>query len=311
MWSGLQAKLLEEEEIEQEIEQILHHFLVVWCDRDPALYDWLMSWFGNTFSKPQHKNGVAIILNSPEKQIGKSRPIDSFLIPFVFGRQYAMSVSGLTSLTDRFNKQLMNKLLISCEELSVTNDSFHHTFDILKDRITGPTIKIEIKCGPSFIHLDYSNYIFVTNHDFTVKIEHGDARYIALKCNPCYKNNTSYFDRLMAGFTQRAADCFLTYCHNYKRKVYIRNIPTTQLKRDMVIAGMQSGQRFLLSFSLDGEDSEIKGAEFYNMFLAWCAKNGEKSDSNTKFGRDIKNHIKKRKSNGVMLYDLKSIKFEL
>ena len=337
MWDGFKAKLLPMEEVNMDLVNIvLNHIKMVWCAGNDEYYWYMLSWFKLIFTDPKRKSKVAIILKSHEQQIGKGILINQFLIKYIFGPRYSMSIAGIEPLTAKFNELLMNKLLITADELSNIDGSYHESFNIIKARITEPTTKIEIKNGKMFNYPDFSNYLLCTNHDFTVKIEQGDARYFVLECSPIYRGNEAYFNKLKATFTQETADMFFTYIANQTENIVeIRNIPSTPLKTEMIIAGLPSPCRFLLDikeeFDIrnDPENKEnegehhfnalfnavndgclISGAIFYFHYREWCGRFGERIVSNTTFGREIKYYITKKKSSCVK-YDISTININL
>jgi hypothetical protein len=339
-WTGFKAQLLPESEVDvSKIEMILNHIKKVWCSDNEEYYRYILSWFKLVFTNPSFKSKIALVLKSSEKQIGKGILLNEFLIPLVFGEQYAMSVAGLDTITAKFNQIMMNKLLINCDELSTLDGGYHQSFDVLKKLITDNTTKIEIKGGKSFIYPDYCNYIMCTNNDFTIKIEPGDARYFILECSPCYKNNFIYFNQLKNTFTEETADHFFSYISYFSDNVEIRNIPATQLKKDMMIMGLQSPIRFLMDLKEkndnedkddqdplsstteaelprseerkdeedDEEENDVLATTLYSMYKDWCSSCNEKVVSSTKFGREIKNFIQKRRTNSGFRYIIESI----
>jgi len=330
-WVGFKSKLIPKDKVDKsKIDIILNHILKCWAADNIETYNYILAWFKHIFMKPSIKSKVAIVLKSSEQQIGKGIIINEFLIPFVFGGSYSISVSGINVLTKRFNDILMNKLLINCDELSALDGTgYHQSFDTLKKKITDNTIDIEIKRGACFVYPDYSNYIFCTNNDFTIKVEAEDARYAIFQCSPCFQKNKPYFDLLKNSLNQENADHFYSYLCYLENDIDILKIPNSELKKDMQISSLQSPSRFLLEISngeyvincrecgcdllveneecddLDHKNSCVKG--FYNSFLTWCDINKEKVVTNTKFGNDIKGKIKKIKSRYVT-YMLDSIK---
>lgn len=338
-WTGFKAKLIPEPEIDfKKIKMILNHIKIVWCSNNITYYNYLISWFKKIFTNPSSKTKVAVVLKSYEKQIGKGILINNFLIPYIFGKLYSMSISGLDTITSKFNKNLMNKIFINCDELSTLNGNFHQSFDCLKNRITDPTLNIEIKCGDNFIYPDYSNYIMSTNHDFTIKIEPDDQRYFIMECSPYFRGNHKYFNELLETFNSETANHFFSYISYFKTDIEIKKIPMTNIKKEMMVSCLQSSIRFLIYLndkknilkntegfegfdnnnntnliSITGGfpliDMNLKAKKLYQLYKFWCSNNCEKMSSNTKFGRDIKYYIdKKRNSKGVE-YDLSTIKF--
>jgi hypothetical protein len=329
-WSNFKAKLVPRDKIDMKlIEPVLNHIKEVWCSGDEGIYKYILSWFNVIFTNPSFKSKVAIILKSKEKQIGKGVVISDFLIPFVFGSQFGMSIAGLDTITARFNELVMNKLFINCDELSTLDGSYHQSFDVLKKRISDKTIKIEIKGGKSFIYPDFSNYVMCTNNDFAVKIEVGDARYLALQCSPIYKGNFKYFNDLSSTFTQKTGDHFLSYISYLEDIVEIRDIPLTQLKKEIIVMGLPSPTRFLLdlkeanSTSVEEEGGElgmygftltkpwVKASILYDVYKEWCSINNERVVSSTKFGKEVKDYIPKTRKATGMAYDIDNISIEI
>lgn len=320
-WTGFKSKYRRYNDHTPELEMILNHIRRVWCSDNEEYYNYIISWFKVIFTKPTLKTKVAIVLKSSDKQIGKGIIINNFLIPLVFGSEYSLSVAGLDTITARFNQILMNKLFINCDELSTLEGSYHTSFDVLKKRITDCDIKIEIKGGKSFIYPDYSNYLFCTNHDFTIKIEQDDARYFILDCAPVFKGDFAYFGQLAECFTQDVADEFYSYVIDFNDAIEIRNIPMTQLKREMMISGFQSPIRYLLDvknedwvinrhFQGDDDDEDEDGdsirwyshLELYRDYLRWCNASNEKHMTKMKFSREIKGYLMEIRQHRGRLY---------
>jgi hypothetical protein len=307
-FTGLKAQLIPEEEIDMsKIDIILNHIKAVWCDDNEEQYKWVLSWFKVIFTNPRLKTKVAIVLKSTEQQIGKGMIINHFLIPLVFGEEYALSVASMDTLVSKFNQILMNRLFINIDELSTLEGGFHQSFDVMKKRITDNTIKIEIKGGRVFIYPDYSNVLGCTQHEFTVKIEAGDCRWAIFECSPRYKGNYPYFNKVRKSLTEEAANHFYSYICYYRDSVEVRNIPKTQLKQDMMIMSLQSPVRFIMHLKdihdPEATDDGAYATALYSSYKDWCTKCTEKAVSSTQFGRAIKSLIqKKRTSVGIKYF---------
>lgn len=315
-WNGFRAKLISADKVDHAlIGPILNHLRKVWCNDEEAIFKYILSWFHVIFTNPSLKTKVALVLQSAEKQVGKGILLNNFIIPYVFGPSYSMTVSGLDTTVSRFNDIMMNKLLVNCDELSTLEGSYHATFDGLKKIITDTSIKIEIKGGRSFIYPDYSNYIMFTNNDFTLKVEKGCARYFMGKCSPIYKGDFAYFNKLSALMTQDAADHFFSYVYHMEDVVEVRNIPMTQMKMDLILAGAPSSQRFLINLKDQREMEEVMSDEWvdasdlFARYKFWCEVSKERPMTQTAFGRTITTVIDKKKNSRIM-YNLSSIKFD-
>lgn len=317
-YNGIKANLLKEDEIDMsKIEMILNHIYVVWCNSNDDYYKYILSWFKIIFNNPQRKTKVAIVLKSQEKQIGKGIIINDFIIKYVFGDTSSLSLTGLDRLTGKFNTILMNKLFINCDELPTLAKNYHKQFELLKKSITDVPMIVEPKGCKSFTYSNYSNFIFCTNNDFSIKIEPGDCRYCIFECNPIYQKQYDYFTELANCFNSESADHFYSYISYYKDVVEIRNIPQTQLRKDMMISSLSSPCKFLYYLQkglkdgiieLNEDEKIISGKLLYRKFKTYCAENNENICSNHTFGRHIKPYINKIRSNGSK-YVIDSIKF--
>jgi putative DNA primase/helicase len=329
MWNGFAAKLMPEECIDyKKIEAINHHIKVVWADNDDHIFNYIISWFNHIFTKPYKKTRVIMGFKSTQQQIGKSTLVEEFLNPFIFGRKLSSIQSGLDFINNRFNWDMAGKIFTSCEELSSLSNqnNYSGSFDKLKQLITGKTIRIEIKGGPVLELDDFNNFMFFTNHDFTVKIEKDDARFFVAECNPIYFKNYEYFNNLFTYFNQECANHWFSWVFHKTDCLNILDIPKTKLKKDMQINSLSSPLRYLQKIKvireMEEEDAEelenwqrvvyeweslINGTELYSIYKSYCRDENEKEVSSTRFGRDITNVIIKRRSNG-MKYDLNSIK---
>lgn len=332
LWNGFQAKLIPEEEIENnKFEMIMNHIKLVWADNDDKIFKYILSWFHKIFTRPFEKTKIAMVFQSDEQQIGKSILVEEFLNKFVFGKRLSTVESGLGFATERFNEHIMGKLFMTCEELSTLTGDYHRTFDTLKKIITNSTIKIEIKGGEKFEIDDYINLILFTNNNFTVKIEKNDARYFINKCNPCYKGNYEYFNKLVDSFDQETANHWFSHVFYMKDAVELRNIPETNIKKEMKLNSLPSTQRFLQSIKeirhenivngTFGDENELTGwryrackansvggTELYNIYKNYCSEDNERAQSMTQFGRDVCNMITRRRTKAMMVYDLDTIK---
>ena len=353
VWTGHQATLLPKEEVDaKRIEKITKHIMDVWAAGDETNYKYIMTWFKDLFTNPQSKNRVAMGFYSKEHQIGKSIVIHEFMIPYILGNKLCLVEDGLKFVGERFNTRLMNKQLIVCEELNNSDSSassYHNTFDTLKNLITSPTIMVEWKGGSKITVADFSNYIFFTNNPYALKIEQHDARYFITECDGKYQGDFKYFKDLTDTFNQENANHFYSYCYygmfmdDGEEQIEIRNIPNTNLRKQIKISCLSSPLRFLHRLTeimeeikttdafehssdllLDvydcttwenkfinecqDNDKEIKAANLYNYYKAYCAAENERALSNTKFGRDVIDKINKRKTNGIFVYSINTIK---
>jgi Family of unknown function (DUF5906) len=255
-WTGFKARLLPKAEVNVNVIQpILDHIKEVIVSGNHDHYIYVLTWIHHILTNPRRKTKVAILLKSDEQQVGKGLFVE-FLINFVFGKKLGASINGLKDLTARFNENVFDKLFINCDELSNldTMSNYNAVFDMLKKIITDGTITKELKNGRKWTDADYANMIFCTQHDFTVKIEAGDARYCVFESSPVYRNNRAYFENVLQKcHNQNAGDHFLSYV-TYQMFLGegealkdVRDIPQTQLRQDMINMSLPNSVQFLNS----------------------------------------------------------------
>src|SRR5210317_1642792 len=306
-WAGFKAQ--EVDDVDMDVVNFFsNHIRDVWANGNEEYYKYLMSWIAQVIKHPEKKTDVAILLQGGQGS-GKTLPCD-ILLERVFGRNIAMSSSGLGSLTQRFNGNTMSKVFCKVDELSVVDgDSFNACFDKMKSLITDSHLQVEKK-GMEHITIDnHINFIMTTNHRHTVKIERDDRRYALFEVSDKYKQDTDYFADFMDTLNNdEAGDHIYSYFKNYPEDemVNLRKIPMTEIKQEMADLSKSSVVRFVecmdeevdnaMLYDWVGKDGEkaITVDNFYALFLDWCSKNGEK-------GSWAKNKIKTElKSKGLL-----------
>ncbi len=344
-WSGFKAKLLDPKDVDpKKIKPILDLLKDIWAAGDEKVYNYFLNWFRHAFRTPYIKTKVGIILYSEKQQIGKGVFINNFLVPLVYGKQFAASVPGLDPVIDKFNTIMMNKLFINCDGLySLAHGgagSFHKVFNRFKKLITDNTITIKPK-GLNKIanYPDYCNYILTTNNTYCFKIEEYDAQHLMMvECSGVRVRDFDYFSDLCDNeFTQENADQFFSYCYYLEKfgvkQVNILDIPETNLKRKVKVHSYSSAQRFLYYVAKEREEpreyleeeskkqhidwrftvknkDKISPAEFYKTYKEYCTENGEKALSAHNFSRDAGKMMEKKREGGTgrILYLLGTIK---
>lgn len=324
IWSGFTSKLLPKDAIDYgKIEMILNHIKDVWACGDNTHFHYICSWFHSIFKMPYRKTGVAMVFHSKQQGVGKSILVESFLMPYVFGPRLSCCENGIQFATERFNARFMNKLFVCCEELTQLSGSYHGTFDLMKKIITNKTISIEIKGGAKFEIEDYMNLILFTNNDFCLKLEESDRRYYVADCSTVHLGDFDYFKRLQESFNQDVANHFFSYMYHLENPVDVRYIPRTKLKNSMILNNMPNPVRFLHEVHAFLAEDDVQpadelpswqsdlleltvysGSGLYNLYKKYCRDSNEKEVSSQLFGRMISSYIVKRKSNGVIRYNL-------
>ena len=176
-----------------------------------------------------------MILYSSLQQVGKNI-ITNFLIDYVFGQELSYAMAGTDNLTCRFNTNIYRKIFVNCNELGTIDGAERNTqFDLLKNLITEDCMDFEIKGGRKWKGDNCMNILATTNHTFTYKIEDGDARILPLKVSNQVCSEFWYFKRLGESLNQNTGNHFISFLKQRDLgNIVLTNIPTTDLKKDMI-----------------------------------------------------------------------------
>lgn len=314
------------------IQIILDHIKDVWANGDENLYDYILQWFKQIVETPHIKTGVVLVLFG-EQGTGKGCIMDEFILPFVVGRMNSCSLTGLAEIMGQFNSQIRDKILILVNEVAFDGNEFMTGFDRLKSFITDPFVCINEKNIPRKPNYpNYANMVMTSNQYQSVRIQKGDRRYCCLETSTCKKGNRPYFNKLYSSFTAENGVLFYKYLCQYQKSREIRDIPTTQLKLDIIRLGMSSIHLFIeeLVENVDAimedpqnqvgwsweltkcvvkhnDEKRIQPTNLYMLYTAWCMDNNENARkvSQRKFGLEAKSKLEKIKSCGLRYYIIK------
>jgi len=300
-YSGFKAQLVEDVDMDI-VNVFIDHIKHIWANDNQEYYKYIMSWLAQVIKKPWVKTEIAILLQGGQGT-GKTLPLD-ILYEWVFGRNLAVSMSGLSSLTQRFNGATMSKLFCKVDELSVVDsDSFNSTFDKMKSLITDRHTQVELK-GLEHMTIDnFVNFILTTNHRHTIKLESDDRRYACFEVSDKYKQNDNYFSVFMDTLdNQNAGNHIYTYFKNYpaEEMVNLRKIPKTEIKKEMLENCRSSVERFieimndeyqdeLYDWRCKNDEKAVSKSNFYRLYQYWCKNSGEKCWSQKAVGSELKN----------------------
>ena len=281
------------------IKPILYHLRDVWCCGDETVYTHFLCWFATIVKYPDVKTKIVPVLYSKKQQVGKNILTD-FFSEYVFGREYAKSRDLREVLSD-FNSDMETALFVVIDEVSSksSNNSFHSSFDKMKNLITNSKKTIQPKYMDRYEIDDYTQYIITTNNIASIKIEGaGDARYFPVEVSEKHHKDFEYFTKLTKSFDDKSGEIMFRYLRNYEITRDLRNIPNTKLREQMIELNdnsVNSFQKQLIEFckgSMDIHDEvwlsdvkdhvlvvknqvRIKKSDLYDIFISYCASVGE------------------------------------
>ena len=116
----------------------------------------------------------------------------------------------------------------------------------MKNFITEESISIEGKNENRLDVKNLLNFAILTNNLYSLHLEQSDRRYLCLNISDKYLRNEEYFTKLRLDcFNQNAANHFYTYICSLTSTVNLRDIPMTDLKKEIIDHSKPNPVRFL------------------------------------------------------------------
>ncbi len=185
----------------------------------------------------------------------------------------------MESLTQKHNDYLMNKLLITLNE--VANGAGFKEHNKLKAIITDPIRAIEPKGQPKFFIDDYCRFVMLTNNQNTVKKEDAE-KYIPFQCSNKHCSDLPYFKKLRTSMTDECAEEFYQILmHRDLSKSEVRAPPQTACGNEMSRNSVPTAIKFMVEVADREElhDEESKEDEIrihrdplYDTYVAWARR---------------------------------------
>jgi len=254
-----------------------------------------------------HLNQMASMLQYPTKPtqvcqllkskqgVGKDTLYD-FYGNNIFGSKYYINTDNPNLLFGKFNTEIENKILVVLNEAQGA-DTFKID-NIIKMAITRNTIDIEHKgCKPYKVK-SCANYVGLSQHTTSFKIEETDRRFTAQECNNKIIGNVKYFDELHAEIKSGKLDkAFYNFLMNRDIK-HITNLqsirPLTKLYKTMKEYNIPLLTKFLIEIVekyINATEKSFKSSDLFNDFNAYItAGNFEFKKDITRFGMEMKEY---------------------
>lgn len=254
-----------------------------------------------------HLNQMASMLQYPTKPtqvcqllkskqgVGKDTLYD-FYGNNIFGSKYYINTDNINLLFGKFNTEIENKILVVLNEAQGA-DTFKID-NIIKMAITRNTIDIEHKgCKPYKVK-SCANYVGLSQHTTSFKIEETDRRFTAQECNNKIIGNVKYFDELHAELKSGKLDkAFYNFLMNRDIK-HITNLqsirPLTKLYKTMKEYNIPLLTKFLIEIIekyINATEKSFKSSDLFNDFNAYItAGNFEFKKDITRFGMEMKEY---------------------
>ncbi len=234
--------------------KFLNHLFDNICDGNKKSYCYLLSWIADIFQHPERKPGVALVLRSEGRGTGKSKVSEvlNHLIGF-----HSEKVSNMDHLLGKFNEHLSTSIMIVVEESFWAGNKANA--GKLRDMITSPTIRVEIKGGAIMEFESFHRIMMITNNDWAIPANKDERRYFVLDVGEHQKQNRPYFksmtnDLEKGGYAQ-LMDFFMTYDYS---DVDIGKTPRTKGLEGQIFESMGHEQKFWMNCLVNGSIGSFK-----------------------------------------------------
>ena len=224
------------------VKRIKKYIKDVICNRDDALYDYVIKWIAYTIQNPNKAAGIAIVLRG-DKECGKA--ILGNLLCKLWGN-HGLHVSDPNDLVNNFNDHLVDTCFLFADEAFTSGDQAHAI--LLKSLVTDATIKITRKGVSAIQQKNYTKVLMTTNADYIVPIGRNENCYCIIDvATNASLADTDYFDDLECSCnSKRAQAAFLYEMKNVNITEWdIKSIPDSPILRDQRYQAMGPLQHWL------------------------------------------------------------------
>lgn len=290
---------------QKRLDEFLEFVKEVWCKSDDGLYKFVLDWMSNIVKNPHDRPRTALFLQSPHQGIGKNFVTDIFG-KYVLGEHASVNIPSLASLLDKFNDDTRDKkLLVVNEIVSGGYSNPKHNFDVLKTLITDETIQINTKFRSTYHIANIRAYVFISNHDDSIKIDEGDRRFTCLDVDPKYKGDVNFwkkFDKQFANLnfgqdlysflmTRESEQSYVAYDTPLKQRIIgITADSVDSFYNHTMKAYINSDDNDVcVNIMLRGKARTISGKDFYYYYKMYCGENGMGTVKRDKFVNKLTN----------------------
>ena len=201
----------------------------------------------------------------------------------------------MDQILGKFNGALIGKRLILCDEASMGGDFWDSFNNSLKGLTTSTRMAIERKGRETITMNTFAAFMIFSNHDNPVRVEKSDCHHLCLKVSNHRVGDRAYWNKLLAAAKDpKAPGAFLAWLMSVDLSNFNpANVPSTQTKRELIMAGLLSSERFLQDILAEARlEEENTGDHFqepcamlYQRYTEWCKTNGERfTQSASRFG---------------------------
>lgn len=191
-WRGFRCKPHPAPVADAEVEPFLDYMHAVLGAGDEGATAWVTAWVADILQRPGDKPGTALVLVG-DPGAGKTFLGEGVLGPIV-GPSHFGQTNTVSSITDRFNQLVDNKLVVQCDEAV---HSYQRDMSArLKALITDQTVKIEPKYVNAYSKPNHMRFIFTSNEETAALFldpTPAERRFTVLKVSSCRADDMDYW----------------------------------------------------------------------------------------------------------------------
>jgi len=181
--------------------KIAAHLLYL-CGNDKGAYNWFMKWLGWKLQNPERKIPTAILFRTVQGA-GKGIVEEHIIMP-IFGVQNFRSIDN-DALTKEWGGYLKNRQFIIANEVQF---NFKRDYQNLKRIVSDSYLDIQVKGYENETIKNYTQFMFFSNMDNSIKIEEGDRRFTVVDQQK--KQDKEYYTQLVSSIPAELED-FVSY----------------------------------------------------------------------------------------------------
>ncbi len=249
------------------------------CSGNSAFFEYLWSWMSMLVQKPHIIPESAILLMGLQ---GTGKGFFAKTLGKLLG-QHFLHLDNMARLLGNFNNHMKNAVLVFADE-SIWEGG-KKDIGKLKAMITEETAVIEQKGKDLFTIKNYRHFIFSSNEDLPVHLDHDDRRFFVLKVSDKHKEDHDYFKAISKELENCGCERLL---YEFQKEDISdfnpRKIPLNVDAFDVKMQDASSAENYLFhalrggSFDIGntspsyGWKDQIMISSVYSDYLAWCLK---------------------------------------
>lgn len=172
--------------------------LVVLCNGNRALFDYLLRYIAHMLQRPEEKPGVMLVFLGGQ---GTGKGTFFVLLRRLWPRT-TLQVSDVDYVVGQFNAALERNYVICMDEALFAGD--RKARDRLKSLVTDSPITIEQKYQPRRSIESFHRFVAASNHDHFANVEADDRRFVFFRVSDKHQEDLVYFAALHAALDDPA-----------------------------------------------------------------------------------------------------------